>query len=476
MKYSLELSFITKEIAYAFKTYTTHKPNSIIQKTSFDLVTEIDKNIEVYLIEQIHIMFPNDHIHAEETSNDTAITERTWTIDPVDGTCNMAHGLKLYGVQCSLFENDEIVLSAIYLPWHEEMITAVKGEGCYLNGNRVFINPDVEINNAIVSFGDYPHKVTTRIADWQHHAIRQLYSEVAKIRMFGAACIDFSSVALGRIDGTVVITTNLWDIAPGILLCKEAGAIITNLNGEPYVRGSEGIIVTASQCLSERIVDAFSRNRAINRFMPQKKYDAVIFDFDGVILDTEKYHFMAWNKAFSQYGVSITQEMYAPLKSTGRNHIITTICDQFNLSLNEEEKTNIQTIKGEYYSELVKALSEEDIIPGVREYINYLWDNRIKLAIASSSEFVKPLLQEFNLLQYFDIIIDGTNHIRKKPYPDIFILAAKELDVTPEFGLVYEDSIPGIEAASIGGFDVIGVGLIHSTKAVATIPDFKMQH
>lgn len=249
MKYNLEKEFIINEIKKAYEKYATIKLN-IHQKSQFDLVTDIDLSIEKSLSSAIQSKFPDDKILGEEFSFDEKIVGRVWTVDPIDGTCNMARGIKLYGVQCSLIENGEIVLGVIYLPHFNEVIYATKNNGCFINDTKVTVS-DTSLNNAIVSFGDYPHRTTSEIADMQHLAIKKLYPIIAKIRMFGAACIDFSNVALGRSDGCVVITKNLWDICPGIILCKEAGAIVTNIKGEEYKFGDDGVIASSTKELNE---------------------------------------------------------------------------------------------------------------------------------------------------------------------------------------------------------------------------------
>ncbi len=257
MKYEAEKNILVKAIEQIYIKYSRNGLGNVVQKTQFDLVTDIDCGIEYELAQIIRQNFPQDKIHGEETSSDQIIEGRTWTIDPIDGTCNMASSIPLYGVQCALFENSEVVFSIIYLPHFDELFFAEQGAGCYLNGKRVFVKQNEDINNAIVSFGDYPHLKVPDISLRQHKAIGYLYPRIAKIRMFGAACIDFSSVACGRTDGTVVITKNLWDIAPGILMCKEAGALLTNLDGEPYHFGDSGVVATAYPILADLIAEAF---------------------------------------------------------------------------------------------------------------------------------------------------------------------------------------------------------------------------
>lgn len=256
--YIKEKNFIIEEIKKAYAMFAKAGPAIINQKSDFDLVTDIDFNIERCLIESIHAAFPSDNIHSEETQSCQSIIDRTWTIDPIDGTCNMTHGIKLYGIQCSLIENNEIVVSSVYLPWFDETYWAVKGCGAYLNENRLTVSKNVLLNNAIISFGDYSHSKNAN-SSIQHGAIGVLFNQIAKIRMFGAACIDFSFVASSKTDGTVILTSDLWDIAPGVLICKEAGCDVRSFEGTLYKVGDYGVIATADNKLTDLILAAFKR-------------------------------------------------------------------------------------------------------------------------------------------------------------------------------------------------------------------------
>ena len=459
MRYENEMRFLSAEVKKAFHTYATEDLKQIEQKSAFDLVTEVDRQIETYLSDAIKKTFPGDLIHGEEMSNETAVSGRTWTIDPIDGTCNMAAGIKLYGVQCSMIEDGDIVLAYIYLPFFAEEISAVRGEGCLLNGKRVYSKAGCPLNSAVISFGDYPHKTSSRIADWQHDAIRRLYGKVEKIRMFGAACLDFSFVATGKTAGTVVITNNLWDIAPGILLCEEAGAVVTDLRGKKYRLGSEGVIAGADGTIARTLGEAFEHKRNVNPFRDAKEYDAVVFDFDGVIMDTEKYHYLAWKGVLEPYGISLTEADYDPLRSTGSSAIADVLLEKYAVSLSGAEKSALIEKKRALFSEMIAGLSEKDLIPGVIDYLDYLKSNYMKMAVASSSVTAIDQLKRFDLLRYFDFAIDGTNDLKKKPAPDVFLKAAEQLRSRSEETLVFEDSFAGAKAALAGGFDLIKIGL-----------------
>ena len=257
MKYYEECMFIIEQIKDAYSTYSTKKI-SIEDKAAFDLVTTLDRNIEQYIAQKIRQRYPNDIIQGEEYTQSCFSTKRFWTIDPIDGTVNMANGIPLFGVQCALVAEQDVVTSAIYFPFSNSTLWAVKGMGSYCNSERIYVNSSINLDHGIVSFGDYSHKKSNPACNLQHSIISIIYPQVAKIRMFGAACIDFALVALGKTHATVVCTKNLWDIAPGILLCKEAGAILTNCKGENYQLGDDGVVACATTELSQTIINAYT--------------------------------------------------------------------------------------------------------------------------------------------------------------------------------------------------------------------------
>ncbi len=257
MKYIEEKNFIAACVKTALKKF--YKAENLIktQKSEFDLVTEIDKKTEDYLKARISKEYPSDGIISEETLSAASLKERTWIIDPVDGTCNMARGITLFGVQCALIVKNKIVMSYIFLPECKEEYYAIEGHGAYLNGERIKTDNSTTLENSIISLGDYSHKSPIH-AELQHKAAAKLYPRVAKLRMFGASCRDFAYLAAGRTDGCAVMTDNLWDLCPGVLLCREAGAFVTNVLGEEYSFGEFGIIAGASEKIHDLLVEAFN--------------------------------------------------------------------------------------------------------------------------------------------------------------------------------------------------------------------------
>lgn len=255
-QYKKELEIMESAVRKAYAEVFSADRSSSKDKGKFDVVTENDFRIEKYLIKTIEDNFSGDLILSEEYNSETAVKGRTWTVDPIDGTYNMTRNAPLFGIQCALYENDEIVFAIGYLPVFDEMYHAQKGCGAYLNGKKITVNK-FDVEHSVVSFGDISHRRTDDAAD-QLKIMNGLSQYVAKYRMFGTACFDFVYLASGRIDGTVIFTKNKWDIAPGMLIAKEAGALVRSLDGD-YNNDSRAVIATATPELYELIAECYKK-------------------------------------------------------------------------------------------------------------------------------------------------------------------------------------------------------------------------
>ena len=471
MGYTNELNFITDKIREAYSRFAASGPKDIRSKSAFDLVTEVDVNIERFLTDAILAAFPDDKIHAEELSCSQEITGRTWVIDPIDGTCNFAHSIPTYGIQCCLFDEGEPKMAVIYLPCQEELYTATEGNGCFLNGEKVTVDKSVTADTAVISVGDFTHK-SDRLAALQYKAVGYLYPRVAKLRMYGAASVDFAWFVSGRLAATVFTTRNLWDIAPGILMSREAGAIVMGLDGKPYDFSKEGVMLAANKEIAALMTEAFTPEIPMH-IGDHRKLRAFIFDFDGVVVDTEKYHYLSWCQSAAHVGYDLGWEEYLPLKSTGNTEITQYLCDHSGKEVSDELFAIMRQTKLTSFDELVKDLSEKDVLPGIRDFLTWLNEQGVKTAVASSSNTSSGLAKRFDLAKHFEVVIDGNMKLPRKPAPDTFLLAAKMLGVDPCDCIVFEDSLAGIEAAVNAGMPVVAVGGIRSEKAILHISDFQ---
>ncbi len=201
-------------------------------------------------------------------------------------------------------------------------------------------------------------------------------------------------------------------------------------------------------------------------------YHAFIFDFDGVVMDTESLHFKAWNKGFEILGDTLTEEEYLPLKSTGRKHIVNTFSQKIGREISEDEALRICEIKDDYFKELCKSIDKSLLIKGVEDFLIKLRSGDKKIAVASSASTTTELLSKVRLTKYFSVVADGNLGLPKKPDPAVFLKAASLLGVDAKDCLVFEDSSAGLKAAENAGMDFVAVSGIKSEKAILEIMDF----
>lgn len=201
-------------------------------------------------------------------------------------------------------------------------------------------------------------------------------------------------------------------------------------------------------------------------------YKAFIFDFDGVVMDTESLHFKAWNKGFEIMGDTLTEEEYLPLKSTGRKHIVNTFAKKIGREITEAEALRICEIKDDYFKDLCKSIDKTLLIKGVEDFLIKLKSEGKQIAVASSASTTTELLKKVELTKYFDVVADGNLGLPKKPDPAVFLKAADLLGVEAKDCLVFEDSPAGLKAAENAKMDFVAVSGIKSEKAILEIKDF----
>lgn len=185
---------------------------------------------------------------------------------------------------------------------------------------------------------------------------------------------------------------------------------------------------------------------------------AFIFDLDGVIVDTAKYHFLAWKKLANSIGVDFTHEENEQLKGVSRVKSLEKILAWGKKSISEEEFTELMSLKNEDYLRYISTMNEQDILPGVSEVLNYLIDKDIPIALGSASKNARSILQKVKLLEVFNAIVDGNNVSKAKPNPEVFTKGASLLKVESANCVVFEDSLAGIKAANLAGMTSIGIG------------------
>lgn len=192
--------------------------------------------------------------------------------------------------------------------------------------------------------------------------------------------------------------------------------------------------------------------------MMQKKYGAALFDLDGVIVDTARYHYLAWKALALELGIDFTEKDNERLKGVSRMQSLDILLELGGRNLPEGEKQTLAARKNEAFLGMVNRMTAAEILPGARELISTLRAIGVKVALASSSRNAERVLNNLQITPLFDAIVDGNMVERAKPDPQLFLLAAQKLGMLPEACVVFEDAGAGVQAAHAAGMFVVGVG------------------
>ncbi|MBU3114166.1 beta-phosphoglucomutase [Clostridium lacusfryxellense] len=188
------------------------------------------------------------------------------------------------------------------------------------------------------------------------------------------------------------------------------------------------------------------------------KTKACLFDLDGVVVDTAKYHYLAWKRLANSLGFDFTHKDNERLKGVSRMQSLEILLSIGKIKPSDEEKSKMAEEKNNWYVEYISKLDENEILPGVKDFLIELRRNGIKIALGSASKNSMLILNNLNLTSYFDAIIDGNKVSKAKPDPEVFLLGAYELKVHPSECVVFEDAQAGIDAAKAANMKVIGIG------------------
>jgi beta-phosphoglucomutase len=186
--------------------------------------------------------------------------------------------------------------------------------------------------------------------------------------------------------------------------------------------------------------------------------EACIFDLDGVIVDTAKYHFIAWRALAEELGFEFTQEDNERLKGVSRMKSLDILLEIGALEFSEKEKHAMAEKKNTLYVSYIEKMTPEEILPGVPEFLQELRKEGIKIALGSASKNSPMILDRIQLSEMFDAVVDGNSITEAKPNPEVFLKGAERLGISPENCVVFEDAIAGIEAARNAGMYCIGIG------------------
>lgn len=216
-------------------SYQRHRFASLLDidlKGDKNLVTEVDRESERLIVEHLLACFPGNTIIAEEGEYPAGDTRFRWIIDPLDGTTNYAHGFPWFCVSIALEAEGELAAGVIYNPLSDELFTATRGGGAFMNGRRLQVSTRSPLRNTLLGTG-FPYDCATDPAN-NFTSFIAFQKAARGIRRAGAAALDLAYVAAGRLDGFWELKLKPWDVAAGVLLVREAGGTVTTFDGSAY--------------------------------------------------------------------------------------------------------------------------------------------------------------------------------------------------------------------------------------------------
>ncbi|MGV7105312.1 beta-phosphoglucomutase [Flavobacterium sp. U410] len=189
-----------------------------------------------------------------------------------------------------------------------------------------------------------------------------------------------------------------------------------------------------------------------------------IFDLDGVIVDTAKYHFVAWQNLAKSIGIQFTHEDNEQLKGVSRVRSLELILEWGKVQATQEQKELWLIRKNDEYLSFIEKMDATEVLPGVEKVLEFLKQNQQNIVLGSASKNAKPILEKTNLLHYFDAIVDGNDVTNAKPDPEVFLQGAKKVNAVATNCIVFEDSVAGIQAANVAQMTSIGIGEVNVLK------------
>ncbi len=247
MKAFLDVAIAAAREAGAMLRAESGRPKQISYKGEVDIVTESDRRSEELIVKRLREHFPDHAIVAEEGARNPASAagaKYCWHVDPLDGTTNFAHGYPCFAVSIGLVENEEPIAGVVFNPIADELFSAARGEGAYLNGKLIRVSSVEKLEYSLVATG-FPTHHRKRSANMDYYWEYTLRSH--GVRRDGSAALDLCSVACGRFDAFWEFNLNSWDTAAGVMLVREAGGIVTDFAGQPYRPGGHDMLASNGQ-------------------------------------------------------------------------------------------------------------------------------------------------------------------------------------------------------------------------------------
>ncbi|MEX1139856.1 MAG: inositol monophosphatase family protein [Bacteroidota bacterium] len=222
-----------------------------------NLVTELDREAEALIIRILRKNYPDYDVLAEESGSRNGGSEYRWVIDPIDGTTNFARGLPIFCVSIGLEHQGKIVLGVVYDPTRDELFTAERGKGAFMNGNPIRVSDASSLIESVLVTG-FAYNVRSTLENIDH--FQNFLLESRAVRRLGSAALDLCYVAAGRLDGYWEMSLNPWDMAAGVLLVEEAGGKYTDLEGQPSTIHNKKILVSNGR-IHDQMVGVLKRGK-----------------------------------------------------------------------------------------------------------------------------------------------------------------------------------------------------------------------
>jgi myo-inositol-1(or 4)-monophosphatase len=238
-----------------------NRPHQVSFKGPIDLVTEMDRQSEDLVVEMLHRAYPEHGILGEEGSRSLTQHDCRWVIDPLDGTTNYTYSYPLFGVSIALELHGEITLGVVYNPILDELFTAEKGQGAWLNGKPIRVSETSELSKSLLASG-FPYDIMTSKRNNCHEWERLIKSTIS-VRCDGSAALDLCHTACGRLDGYWELDLEPWDMAAGALIIQEAGGLVTCVDGKPFSHLQRSIIAS-NGLLHRAVLDKMRNGELVN--------------------------------------------------------------------------------------------------------------------------------------------------------------------------------------------------------------------
>jgi myo-inositol-1(or 4)-monophosphatase len=220
------------------------KIHEIHYKGVIDIVTDVDRRSERFVLGEIRKRYPDQRIVAEESGEYSGNGSYAWFVDPLDGTVNYSHGLPIFSISIGYMESGSMRLGVVYDPIRDECFSAERGRGAWLNGSPIRVSLESNLGQSLLTTG-FPYDIRTNPDNnLDHFSAFSLHTQA--VRRLGSAALDLCYVACGRFDGYWELNLASWDVAAGVLIAREAGAVVTDLDGSPDILSSPISIAAAN--------------------------------------------------------------------------------------------------------------------------------------------------------------------------------------------------------------------------------------